>query len=333
MLDDAKHIQNVKNVLLAMQRHCWEQAEAEHALTELGDTELVIRMARETINRRLPDGRVGVVSDGDERTVTDPCACGQAIRLAWEQTGDSLFRQAHERLLHWTLHDAPRSDRGILYHLTDSPEFWADSMYMLPPFLADAGEYEEAVRQFNGYWDALYDPAVELLHTFWHDGEKKYLRDGIHRGIANGYAVIAVCRMYPLLPDSMKDEKAALAQKARLLIDGMLRCMHEGGVFYDALDVPEGSFVAMNAAQMLAYGIYRGIQLGWLGADYRKKADILRCEMERRVDDMGFVNDVCGAPTFRKPGNAPNGQSFYLLMQCAHRDFENMMHKQQEERQ
>ncbi|MDE6259414.1 MAG: glycoside hydrolase family 88 protein [Oscillospiraceae bacterium] len=311
----------VLGVLLAMQRHCWEQGEAEHALTELGETETVIRMARETINRRLPDGRVGIMSEADERTVTDPCSCGQALRLAWEQTGDPRFQAAHEKLLHWTLHEAPRSEKGILYHLTDSPEFWADSMYMLPPFLADAGEYEEAVKQYNGYWDALFDPAAGLLHTFWHDGTGTFLRDGIHRGIANGYAVIAVCRMLPLLPEAMTEEKKELAEKARRIIDGMLK--HErDGVFYDALDKPEGSFVAMNAAQMLAYGIYRGIQQGWLVRDgYLEHADRLRGAMVSRVDTYGFVNDVCGAPTFRVPGNAPNGQSFYLLMQCAAQDF------------
>lgn len=319
------HVRPVLAVLLSMQRHCWEQGEAEHALFELGETEMVVRMARETINRRLPDGRVGIVSEADARTVTDPCSCGQALHFAWKQTGDPLFRRAHQELLAWTLHQAPRSAQGILYHLTDSPEFWADSMYMLPPFLADAGEFAEAVRQFNGYWDALYDPEAGLLHTFWHDGKKEYLREGIHRGIANGYAIIAVCRMIPLLPDAMAQEKEALAAKARLLIEGMRACMQPDGTFYDALDAPGSSFVAMNAAQMLAYALYRGMQQGWLPQDrYEALAERLRLDMQQRVDDMGFVNDVCGAPTFRVPGNAPNGQSFYLLMQCAWRDYNAM---------
>ena len=40
----------------------------------------------------------------------------------------------------------------------------------------------------------------------------------------------------------------------------------------------------------------------------------------RKVDDLGFVRDVCGAPHFKSPGTATEGQAFFLLMEAAHRD-------------
>jgi hypothetical protein len=35
---------------------------------------------------------------------------------------------------------------------------------------------------------------------------------------------------------------------------------------------------------------------------------------------MGFVQDVCGSPTFEVPGTATEGQAFFILMEAAHRD-------------
>jgi hypothetical protein len=36
------------------------------------------------------------------------------------------------------------------------------------------------------------------------------------------------------------------------------------------------------------------------------------------VDTYGLVQGVCGAPTFDKPGVAPEGQAFFLMMEAAY---------------
>ncbi len=36
-----------------------------------------------------------------------------------------------------------------------------------------------------------------------------------------------------------------------------------------------------------------------------------------KVDDLGYVRDVCGSPTFEKPGIATEGQAFFILMEAA----------------
>ena len=38
--------------------------------------------------------------------------------------------------------------------------------------------------------------------------------------------------------------------------------------------------------------------------------------------DLGYVRDVCGSPTFEKPGTATEGQAFFILMEAAARDLE-----------
>ena len=36
-----------------------------------------------------------------------------------------------------------------------------------------------------------------------------------------------------------------------------------------------------------------------------------------KVDAHGLVQGVCGAPRFDRPGTAPEGQAFFLLMEAA----------------
>ena len=38
---------------------------------------------------------------------------------------------------------------------------------------------------------------------------------------------------------------------------------------------------------------------------------------QMQVDRFGFVRNVCGAPTFDRPGVAPEGQAFFIMMEAA----------------
>lgn len=92
--------------------------------------------------------------------------------------------------------------------------------------------------------------------------------------------------------------------------------MRPDGFFYDVVDDPS-TFVETNLSQMTAYTIYRGIKDGWLDVKYKEKADLMRAAAKSRQDEFGFVQNVCGAPHFDKPGISPEGQAFFLLMENA----------------
>jgi rhamnogalacturonyl hydrolase YesR len=82
------------------------------------------------------------------------------------------------------------------------------------------------------------------------------------------------------------------------------------------LDDPS-TFPEINCGQMIAYTIYRGVREGWLDGDLIPAAERIRSAAQRQVDRFGFVQNVCGAPTFDRPGAAPEGQAFYILMEAA----------------
>ncbi len=303
----------VKRALLGMQRYSWEQGVAAQSFLEAGDTDMAIAMAVEGANRQLEDGRCCQI--GDPVAETDPCAIGEALLFACEQTGDPFLLAAKERLLRWALTDAPRSPEGIVYHMMEGREFWSDSMYMLPPMLARAGYYDEALRQIDGYWQALFLSEKGLMAHRWDDGAKRFVRRDVW-GVGNGWTAAGLTRVIELLPQGYAAQKQRLITRVRTLLDAALGCMLADGRFYNVLDDPT-SFMEVNCSQMLAYTIYRGVKAGWLGKGYLPAAEKMRQAALLSVDDFGLVRGVCGMPDFDHCGTAAEGQAFFLLMESA----------------
>lgn len=337
-------IRSAGQALLSMQRHSWEQGLAMQAFYETGDLDTVVRLAYEAVYRAMPDGRTATIGVTD--AITDPASVGEALLAACEKTGDAYLIQGEKHLREWVLQKAPRNADGFLYHLVTGTEYWADSMYMLPPYLAAMGEKEEAVRQFFGYWDALYDRDAGLVVHMW-DDSKKIWSDPKHWGIGNGWCLMAIARLYGLLKEdpSSDDVCKELAEKGEALLKQVLSTRSENGRFHDILDDP-GTFEETGIAQMCAYTIYRGIRDDWLGAEVKdqdapqknedgnrdrlpmtgkrsrnewlKTADELRLPAEEKQNPYGFILDVCGAPTFDKSGIAPEQQAIFMMMENAY---------------
>ena len=122
-------------------------------------------------------------------------------------------------------------------------------------FLAIAGEYEEAIRQVNGYWNYLYNPEHQLMHWMWDDAEKKVAWPNF-RSICNGFAIAGMTRVALALPESMREECDELVCKTMLVVDGMLRVTGEDGYSHCTYEDP-ATHVAMNGALILAGVLYR----------------------------------------------------------------------------
>jgi rhamnogalacturonyl hydrolase YesR len=306
-------ITKVKIALLSMQRHSWEQGTAMQAFLEQGDSEIVTAMAKEAVYRRIKDGRAAIIGISD--AVTDPCSVGEALLYACKKTGDPALKTGYTALLAWALHKAPRSKDGVVYHLESKPQFWSDSTYMLPPFLAAAGYYNAALRNFYGYWNALYDGEAKLMRHIWDDEKKVFVR-GACWGGGSGWTLAAIARLYDLLPREYEGDKRKIADMGKILADGVIRYMRPDGLFHDVPDDP-ATFTETNLSQMLAYTLYRGVHSKWLGPSYLSTAEKLYAAAAKKVDAYGLVQDCCGAPFFDKPGVSPEGQAFYLLMDAA----------------
>ena len=312
---DRDLVRLVSRALLAMQRHHWEHGTAAQAFLELGESELVVLMARDAVQRQAADGRLAMI--GDPQNSNDPAAIGEALLFAASTTGDPLLAEGARRMLTWLVRDAPRASDGTVFHLTSRPEIWVDGLYMAPPFLAVAGYPEVALAQIEGYRRALWNPTARLFHHIWDDEAHRLVRSGFW-GVGNGWAAAGLFRVAAALPEAMADERARVVGYLRELVAGCLAHLRPDGLFHNFVDDPT-SFVETNTAQMLAYTIYRGVGRGWLDAELLPIADRMRSAARAQVDAYGLVQGVCASPRFDRPGYAPEGQAFFLLMESAAR--------------
>ena len=308
-------VEQVSQVLLTMQRYSWEQGVAAQAYLELGETRTAFLLAREALQRQGADGRLACMHAGEG--VTDPASNGEALLVAARSTPDPLLQAGLDAMLHYLLKSAPRAADGTLFHVTNAKEVWVDSIYMAPPFLAVAGQVPEAIRQLNGFKKRLWNPQARLYAHIWNE-ERQALTRAVHWGVGNGWAAAGLTRVIRTLAGTQAaaEDRQLLEQHVRAVIDGCLAHQRADGLFHDVVDDP-ASFVETNLAQMLAYSIYRGLAGGWLPSTYREDADKMRAAVLQKVDDDGYVQGVCAAPSFDRPGTAPEGQAFFLLMEAA----------------
>jgi len=312
---DNSILEKVKLAMLSMQRASWEQGVAAQALLEIGDIDTVYLMAKEAVLRQTPEGRLSVLYS--DNGITDPAASGEMVLKMVEKFGDKELVEANKKMLEYLLQTAPRSDSGIIYHTINSPEIWIDSMYMAPPYLCVAGFYDECFKQIEGIRKALWNDEAKLYSHRWHCIDKKFINEKFW-GVGNGWAVAGLARVIDDLPESKKSMKSTLISYVIENLDSCLKYLRDDGLFHNNID-DKNSFVETNLSQMLAYSIYRGIHSRWLSESYLTSANKMREAAYSKVDEYGFVNDVCGAPFFDSPGRATEGQAFFILMESAYR--------------
>jgi rhamnogalacturonyl hydrolase YesR len=319
LLQDDNIIQKVKMAMLSMQRATWEQGVAMQAMLELGEEDLVILMAKDAVLRQSQDGRLAIL--GEDAELSDAASPGEAVLWAAKRTGESTLMNGFNKMVDYVLNKAPRTSDGIIYHFTNVPQIWSDINYMLPPFLAVAGKYDEAVKQIDGTMKLLWNNDKKLLSHQWDCEKKSFIRKDCW-GVGNGWSAAGITRVVRLLPDSMRSERQKLIRYVTDIVDGCLAHLRDDGLFHNIVDDP-GTFVETNLSQMLAYSIYRGVKGGWLVNGYKEKADKMRAAAHAKVDKLGLVQGVCGSPEFDHPGTATEGQAFFILMEVAWKDLES----------
>jgi len=316
--ETSERIEKVKRAMLSLQRATWEQGVAMQALLEMGEDDLVILMSRDAVLRQSPDGRLAML--GEEFALSDAASPGEAVLWAARKTGDPLLMTGFNKLLDYIENKAPRTKEGIIYHFTNIPQIWSDIIYMLPPFLAAAGKYKEAVKQIDGARSCLWNDDKKLLSHMWDCEKQTFVRKDCW-GVGNGWAAAGITRVIRALPEEMHEERNKLIGYVRQIIDGCCVHMRNDGLFHNIVDDPH-SFVETNLAQMLAYSIYRGIRGGWIDRSYGKKAGAMREGAVAKLDSLGMVQGVCGSPDFDHPGTATEGQAFFIMMEVAHRELD-----------
>ena len=184
--------------------------------------------------------------------------------------------------------DGQRDGDG-LFDDSDYPgHLSTEILAMTVPFLAWAGKisgekryFDEAVSQFKGYAERLYDPSVRLWHPGYLPGratQKMAVRwistdylssdfplqmPGVTGGCwgrGEGYALFAVSELIFELPDD-HEEKTALLRMREDMLDGLLVHQDPNGMWHQVLN-DWGSYPEMSGTAWILYALGRGIKRG-----------------------------------------------------------------------
>ena len=309
-------ISRVLTATIGMQRFNWEQGTVAQALLEMGEYDLVVSFARAAIMRQV-EGRFSVIAGNNP--INDCSSIGEAVLFAGKLTGDPLFKKGADEMLGVIKNTNHRNDEGIIYHTQEPAKYiMSDAFYMLPPFLAAAGEVDESLKQIEGYRKYLYHEKEKLYSHIWDGPNKKFVREDFW-GVGNGWTAAGLTRVIKLLPANRQEDKKRLIVYVREVVDGCLKYLREDGLFHNVVNKPD-TFIEVNLSQMISYTIFRGVAAGYIESKYLEKAERMRKAANEQVDNLGYVQNVCGVPDFDRPYVAPEGQAFYLLMETAAKD-------------
>lgn len=306
-------ISRVLTATIGMQRFNWEQGTVAQALLEMGEYDLMISFARAAIMRQV-EGRFSVIAGNNP--INDCSSIGEAVLFAGKLTGDSLFINGANEMLEVIKNTTHKNDEGIIYHTQEPTKYiMSDAFYMLPPFLAAAGEFDEALKQIEGYRKYLYHPEDKLYSHMWDGPNKRFEREDFW-GVGNGWTAAGITRVIKHFPDSRMEDKKRMIGYVKDVVDGCLKYLREDGLFHNVINKPD-TFTEVNLSQMISYTIFRGVKAGYIDSAYLNKAELMRKSANEQVDYLGYVRNVCGVPSFDRPYFAPEGQAFYLLMETA----------------
>jgi unsaturated rhamnogalacturonyl hydrolase len=307
-------IEKAITAMLCMQRMAWEQGTASQALIAAGRKDLAILFAKDAVVRQSNDGRLGIVSS--DPGVTDPASNGEAVLMAWKETGDEKYKIAADAMYGFLKNNPHKTPDGILHHVTYAKQVWSDASFMAPPFLALMGDFDESVRQIEGFRKYLMDPVKKMYYHIWDETENKYTRK-LFWGGGNGWTAAGIAKIIDLLPADRDDLKNKMIDYGKEVIDGCLTYMRSDGLFHDIID-DSSSFIETNLGQMLAFSIYTGIMAGWLDNSYKEKADKMRNAARAKIDENGIVQGAAGSPSFDKSGTSTEAQAFFIMMETVY---------------
>jgi len=299
-----------KNAMLSMQRASWEQGVAIQAMIECADYDMLRLLVNEAILRQARDGRTCML--GSNNNVTDPVAAGYGILKCYELFGDEKYKQAADKLYNYCKNIAPRNENGAVYHVNNRKEIWSDSIYMLPPFLAAYGDYDECMKQIRGYRACLWNVDHKLYSHRWSDDDNRFINEKFWGG-GNGWAAASFAIIYELLPPDRQEYKNEIKNYLVELLDGLQANVRPDGLFNDCVG-EEDSFVETNLSQMTAFAIFKSVKTGAIDAKYLDFANKMKEGALSKVDEYGYVQGAAGSPSFNSPGTSTEAQAFLLMM-------------------
>lgn len=238
---------------------------------------------------------------------------GKTVLALYSHTGDDRYRKA-AALLRSQLDRHPRTSGGGLWHKQRYPhQMWLDGLYMGAPFYAEyalrfdqPNAFNDVAKQFELIAKAAYEPKTGLYYHGWDESKEQTWANKAtgtspnfwSRGIGwFGMALVDTLDFLPINHPSRPALIATLNQAAA----GIAKYQDpKTGLWYQVTDqgARAGNYFEATASCMFVYTLAKGVNLGYLSAEYRPViekgfAGILRDLVSRGADGKLNLNQCC----------------------------------------
>ena len=252
-----------------------------------------------------------------EKYNIDHICPARALFRLYDVTGKEKYRLAIEKVKA-QLDNQPRTPDGCFWHKLIYPQqVWLDGVYMAEPFYAEyvyryysdedkpAG-YADIADEFVKAANHTFDPATGLFRHAWDASYSMFWCNPVTGqsehcwGRALGWLVMATVDVLEYLPEDTPGRSRMIENLRHIYQVLPLFADPETGLWYQVLDQPgrEGNYLEATCNCMFAYGLLKGVRLGYLDkslGEYAGKTyeSVLKTFVSRDADGVVSLDQCC----------------------------------------
>lgn len=173
---------------------------------------------------------------------------------------------------------------------------WADDLFMSVPFLlrmtkitGDIKYREEAVRQFNGFRNRLFDASTGLYRHGWFSATGQ--PSPISWGRANGWLAWATAELLEHVPRT-HPQYPSILKAFREQVAALARYQEASGMWHQVLN-DKSTYEETSCTAIFTLVMARGVRKGWIDAQYRENAINGWKAITQRIENDGTVHGIC----------------------------------------
>ena len=174
---------------------------------------------------------------------------------------------------------------------------WLDDMFMGIPTVAYMGRYtgeekyyDEAVLQIRQFAKRMWVPEKNLFRHGWVEAMDEH--PAFHWGRANGWAILTLCEVLDVLPES-HPQRTEVLNLLKSHARGLAALQHHDGLWHQLLDRSD-TYLETSATAIYTYCLAHAINKGWLDAKvYGPVVQLAWHAVASSVNAIGQVENVC----------------------------------------
>lgn len=232
-----------------------------------------------------------------------------AMSFVAEEKNNTRYLDICKEWAEWIYRDFPRTREGGLQHITsdsvNEQELWDDTLFMTVLFLANMGrilgkkEYlDEAEYQFLLHVKYLADKKTGLWFHGWTFKQNNNFAAAFW-GRGNCWITAAIPEYLDMVECSASVKRFLLEAWCRQ-VEALMQYQADNGMWHTLVDDPD-SYLEASATAGFAYGILKGISMGFGQKEWADKALKALDPIIEATDEEGVVHQVSyGTPMGRE---------------------------------